>query len=76
MATSHDNTVAERLRRWWLSPPRIGPQRLINPFESPSPAIPGSGCIQLHPAAATARRWRSFTLHSVRQRLAAQEHVS
>ena len=27
----------------------------------PSPATPGSGCLQLHPAAATARQWRSFT---------------
>jgi hypothetical protein len=27
----------------------------------PSPASPGSGCPQLHPAAATARRQRSFT---------------
>jgi len=27
----------------------------------PSPAIPGSGCLLLHPAATTARRWRSFT---------------
>jgi hypothetical protein len=27
----------------------------------PSPPIHGSGCLQLHPAAATARRWRSFT---------------
>ena len=27
----------------------------------PFPASPGSGCPQLHPAATTARRWRSFT---------------
>jgi len=27
----------------------------------PSPATPGSGCLQLHPAATTAKRWRSFT---------------
>jgi hypothetical protein len=27
----------------------------------PSPATPGSGCLQLHPAATTARQWRSFT---------------
>jgi hypothetical protein len=27
----------------------------------PSPATPGSGCLQLHPAATTAGRWRSFT---------------
>ena len=29
----------------------------------PSPATPGSGCLQLHPAAATARRWTVFHLH-------------
>jgi hypothetical protein len=28
-----DNTAARRLRRWWLSPPRPGLQRLINPWE-------------------------------------------
>jgi IS4 transposase len=27
----------------------------------PSPATPGSGCLQLHPTATTAGRWRSFT---------------
>jgi hypothetical protein len=27
----------------------------------PSPATPGSGCLQLHPAATTAGQWRSFT---------------
>ena len=27
----------------------------------PSPATPGSGCLQLHPAAATAGKWRSST---------------
>ena len=26
-------TVAERLRRWWFTPPRAGLQRLINPWE-------------------------------------------
>ena len=26
-------TIAERLRRWWFTPPRPGLQRLINPFE-------------------------------------------
>ena len=29
----------------------------------PSPATPGSGCLQLHPAAATAGRWTVFHLH-------------
>ena len=33
MNAPHDNTAAKRLRRWWLSPPRPGLQRLINPFE-------------------------------------------
>ena len=27
----------------------------------PSPATPGSGCLQLHPTATTAGQWRSFT---------------
>ena len=26
-------SVMQRLRRWWLSPPRRGMQRLINPWE-------------------------------------------
>jgi hypothetical protein len=29
----------------------------------PSPATPGSGCLQLHPAAATAGRWMVSHLH-------------
>ncbi|GGM51821.1 hypothetical protein GCM10007977_061900 [Dactylosporangium sucinum] len=29
----------------------------------PSPAIPGSGCLQLLPAATTARRWTVFHPH-------------
>ena len=29
----NDNTAARRLRRWWLTPPRPGLQRLIYPFE-------------------------------------------
>jgi hypothetical protein len=33
MNASHDNTAARRLRRWWLTPPRPGLQRLINPIE-------------------------------------------
>ena len=33
MNAFNDNTVAERLRRWWLTPPRPGLQRLINPWE-------------------------------------------
>jgi hypothetical protein len=37
----------------------------------PSPAIPGSGCLQLQPAAATASRWTVSHLHMVKQRLAA-----
>lgn len=28
-----DNTASKRLRRWWLTPPRPGLQRLINPIE-------------------------------------------
>ncbi len=33
MNASSDNTAAKRLRRWWLSPPRPGLQRLIHPWE-------------------------------------------
>jgi len=33
MNASNDNTAAKRLRRWWLTPPRTGLQRLINPIE-------------------------------------------
>jgi hypothetical protein len=33
MNAYNDNTVARRLRRWWLTPPRPGLQRLINPIE-------------------------------------------
>src|SRR5664279_5538920 len=29
----------------------------------PSPAIPGSGCLRLHPAATTTRRWTVSHLH-------------
>ena len=33
MNAPNGNTTAERLRRWWLTPPRPGLQRLINPWE-------------------------------------------
>jgi len=33
MNAPSDNTAAKRLRRWWLTPPRPGLQRLINPIE-------------------------------------------
>ena len=33
MNAPNDNTAAKRMRRWWLSPPRPGLQRLIYPFE-------------------------------------------
>ena len=33
MKAPNDNTAAKRLRRWWLTPPRPGLQRLIYPFE-------------------------------------------
>jgi len=33
MNAYNDNTAARRLRRWWLTPPRPGLQRLINPIE-------------------------------------------
>ena len=33
MNVPNDNTAAKRLRRWWLTPPRPGLQRLIHPWE-------------------------------------------
>jgi len=33
MNAPNGNTTWERLRRWWLIPPRPGLQRLINPWE-------------------------------------------
>ena len=33
MNAYNDHTAAKRLRRWWLTPPRPGLQRLINPIE-------------------------------------------
>ena len=33
MNAPNDNTAAKGLRGWWLSPPRPGMQRLINPLE-------------------------------------------
>ena len=33
MNAPNDNTAAKRLRRWWLTPPRPGVQRLIHPWE-------------------------------------------
>ena len=33
MNAYNGNTAAKRLRRWWLTPPRPGLQRLINPIE-------------------------------------------
>ncbi len=33
MNAPSNDTAAERLRRWWFTPPRPGLQRLINPWE-------------------------------------------
>ena len=33
MNALNDNTAWKMLRRWWLSPPRRGMHRLINPWE-------------------------------------------
>ena len=33
MNASNDNTAPKGLREWWLSPPRPGMLRLINPWE-------------------------------------------
>jgi len=33
MSARNENSAARRLRDWWLTPPRPGLQRLINPWE-------------------------------------------
>jgi hypothetical protein len=33
MSASDDTKAGQRLRGWWLDPPRPGAQRLINPWE-------------------------------------------
>ncbi|HVS84587.1 MAG TPA: hypothetical protein VHD91_03040 [Gaiellaceae bacterium] len=33
MDAREDQTAVKRVRRWWLSPPRTGMQRLIAPYE-------------------------------------------
>jgi hypothetical protein len=33
MNARNDNTAAKGMRGWWLSPPRSGMRRLINPWE-------------------------------------------
>ena len=33
MSAPDDTSAADGLRRWWLSPPRPGMQRLISPWE-------------------------------------------
>jgi hypothetical protein len=33
MNAPNDNTAWKRLRGWWLTPARPGPQRLIHPWE-------------------------------------------
>jgi hypothetical protein len=33
MNAHNGDTTAERLRKWWMTPPRTGLQRLINPWE-------------------------------------------
>jgi hypothetical protein len=33
MNAPNDKTAAQRLRTWWLTPPRPGLQRLIHPWE-------------------------------------------
>jgi len=33
MNAPNDDTTGQRLRAWWLSPPRPGLQRLISPWE-------------------------------------------
>ena len=45
MNAPDDNASAEGLREWWASPPRPGPQRLINPWEYRH--LPGYGVTRI-----------------------------
>ena len=45
---------ARPIRQYWTD-------ATLSRLLPPSPAIPGSGYLQLHPTATTMRRWRSFT---------------
>ena len=54
MNAQKDNTFAERLRRWWLTPPRPGLQRLIYPWEYRHLRVFGVGRIAGGSVAATA----------------------
>ena len=45
---------ARPIRQYWTD-------ATLSRLLPPSPAIPGSGYLQLHPIATTMRRWRSFT---------------
>jgi hypothetical protein len=54
MKAPNDNTAAEGLRRWWLSPPRPGMQRLIVPYEYRHLRVFGVGRIAGGSVAATA----------------------
>ena len=47
------------------------PARLCRGCSRPPRPTRGSGCLQLHPAATTARRWTVFHLHPQQQRLVA-----
>ncbi|HEX3753311.1 MAG TPA: hypothetical protein VHW06_22285 [Streptosporangiaceae bacterium] len=33
MNTPNQNSIPKRLRAWWASPPRSGPQRFLSPWE-------------------------------------------
>jgi hypothetical protein len=56
---------ARPIRQYWAD-------ATLSSLLSPSPATPGSDCLQLHPAATTARRWTVFHLHPKHPRLVAQ----
>ena len=54
MNAPNDNTAAKGLRGWWLTPPRIGMQRLILPYEYRHLRFFGVGRIAGGSVAATA----------------------
>ena len=59
MHAANDNTAAKGLRGWWLTPPRPGLRRLINPWEYRHLRLLGSRVL---PVAVRGRRGRRVPL--------------
>ena len=66
----HLSVLLARRRAVWWCPSALSLSRLL----PPSPALPGSGCLQLQRAAATARRW-VLASHPVLWRLVEHQGV-